>query len=391
MISCRTDRDSSVSFFFSVSCRWRFFPFRVTFFDKNTIFATVMGKKNKIISVFFVAMAVACFIVVAMGYHFVLSPIVKVEKASTLKLYADESVDEVTAKVQSASGSDIRGFRWLTAVNACRSRQPQTDYHPFQAGSYVVKAGDSMRDIWNRLASGNQTAVNVVVGSPRTLDRLAGTLGKQLMADSLAFITAFSNDTLVKALGYDADTLPALFLPNTYQFYWTITPEAFLDRMKKEHEIFWNDQRLSLAQAQGLTPTEVATLASIVDEETNKNDEKPIVAGLYLNRLRLGIPLQADPTVKYAVGDATLRRILYAHLDVDSPYNTYKYIGLPPGPIRIASMRGIDAVLHATKHSYLYMCAREDFSGYHNFATTLADHNANARRYQAALNLRGIK
>ena len=170
-----------------------------------------------------------------------------------------------------------------------------------------------------------------------------------------------------------------------------MTPEQFVARMQKENKRFWTPERIAKAKAQGLTPNEVMTLASIVDEETAKEDEKPMVAGLYLNRLKRGMLLQADPTVKFALGQFELRRILYAHLQTDSPYNTYKYAGLPPGPIRIPGMAAIESVLNPSKHNYTYMCAKEDLSGYHNFATTLSQHNANARRYQQALNRMGIR
>ena len=162
-------------------------------------------------------------------------------------------------------------------------------------------------------------------------------------------------------------------------------------RMLKEHDLFWNKNRRAKAKAIGLTIEEVATLASIVDEETNNNEEKPIVAGLYINRLKRGMPLQADPTIKFALGDFGRKRILSKDLEIEHPYNTYKHKGLPPGPIRIPSIQGIESVLNHAKHNYIYMCAKEDFSGTHNFATTLSEHNANARRYQQALNKLKIK
>ena len=327
----------------------------------------------------------------AIGYHYVMRPLAKIEKAAIVRLYGDEKPDEVAQEVRLAAECDVRGFCWLTAINARRAGKDKDAYRPFRPGNYELRDGDSMRDIWNRFASGAQTPVRVVVGAPRTLDRLAASLGSQLMPDSAAFAEVMFNDTLVKAMGYDTRTLPALFIPNTYEMWWTLTPEEFMQRMKKEHDRFWTSERMKKAERVGLTPVEVATLASIVDEETNQASEKPVVAGLYLNRLSRGIPLQADPTVKFAVGDPTLRRILYAHLEVESPYNTYRHAGLPPGPIRVASVQGLEAVLDASRHDYLYMCAKEDFSGFHNFASTLAEHNANARRYQNALNQRGIK
>lgn len=184
--------------------------------------------------------------------------------------------------------------------------------------------------------------------------------------------------------------MACLFIPETYQVYWDMSVEDFFKRMRKEHQRFWNQKRLDQAKAIGMTPEEVCTLASIVEEETNNNPEKPMVAGLYINRLHAGMPLQADPTVKFALQDFGLRRITNDHLTIDSPYNTYRNPGLPPGPIRIPSPVGLDAVLNHAKHNYIYMCAKEDFSGTHNFASNYADHMKNARKYWKALNERKI-
>lgn len=329
----------------------------------------------------------------AMGWHYVMSPLSKAAEGSTIQVYPGERPDVVTEKVAAAAACDVCGFRWLTQRAAVQTHHAVNDstFYPFKPGNYSVRQGDSMRTLWLRLASGAQTPVRLVVGSPRTMDRLAGSLANQLMADSASFAAAFHRPSLIDSLGYTIETLPALIVPNTYEVYWTMSPDDFMTRMKKEHDRFWTAERKAKAEAAGLTDTEVATLASIVCEETNKVDEMPVVAGLYLNRLHRGIPLQADPTVKFAVGDPTLRRILFVHLATPSPYNTYLNTGLPPGPIRIVEPKVLEAVLNAAKHDYLYMCAKEDFSGYHNFAVTLAEHNANARRYQAALNARGIK
>jgi UPF0755 protein len=193
------------------------------------------------------------------------------------------------------------------------------------------------------------------------------------------------------SLGFNTETVKAMFIPNTYEVYWNISADRLISRMKREYDAFWTEQRLAKAKAIGLTPVEVSVLASVVEEETAVAAEYPVVAGLYINRLRRGMLLQADPTVRYAVGDFTLRRILFAHLETDSPYNTYIYSGLPPAPIRIPTMMGLDGVLNHAKHNYLYMAAREDFSGRHNFAVTLAEHNRNANRYRAELNRRNIK
>lgn len=303
-----------------------------------------------------------------------------------ISIYPTDNVATVKDKITSAiptSSIALAGFDPLMKHYGYNER--------VKPGNYAIRPGDSTRDLCLRLLSGNQTPVRLTIPSVRTLNRLASAIGKQLMTDSATIMTVLSDSRLIDSLGYTPATFPALFIPNTYEVYWTMTPEQLVTRMVKENKRYWNDSRIAKAKAQGLTPTEVITLASIVDEETNKNDEKPIVAGLYLNRLHRNMRLQADPTVKFALGEFELRRILLAHLNIDSPYNTYKYAGLPPGPIRIPSMAAIESVLNPTKHHYIYMCAKEDFSGYHNFASTLTQHNANARRYQQALNRRGIK
>ena len=319
-----------------------------------------------------------------LAYSTILAPIVRGEQTVYIQIHPEYDTQQVAEVLtSSATIESMAGFAPLMKYYKYDER--------VKPGNYAIRPGDSMRDICLRLLSGNQTPVRLVIPSVRTLDRLAGAVGKQLMTDSAAIAAILTDYHLIDSLGYTAETFPTLFLPNTYEVYWTMSPEQFIARMKKEHDIFWNTERKKKAQAQGLTPIEVTTLASIVDEETNKNDEKPLVAGLYLNRLKRDMLLQADPTVKFAHGKFDLRRILLAHLTIDSPYNTYKYAGLPPGPIRIPSIAAIESVLNPAKHSYIYMCAKEDFSGYHNFASTLGQHNANARRYQQALNQRGIK
>ncbi len=318
------------------------------------------------------------------AYNTILAPVVRCAETMSLQILPDDNTYSVGERL-SLTGNikTMRGFKPLMQYYKYDTR--------VKPGNYTLRPGDSMRGICLRLLSGNQTPVRLVVPSVRTLDRLAGAVGKQLLVDSTAVMALLADEHLIDSLGYTRETFPCLFIPNTYEVYWTMTPQQFVARMVKENKRFWTPSRMAKAKAQGLTPNEVITLASIIDEETAKDDEKPMVAGLYLNRLKRSMLLQADPTVKYALGDPELRRILYVHLQTDSPYNTYKYAGLPPGPIRIPTMAAIEAVLNPAKHSYLYMCAKEDFSGYHNFATTLTQHNANARRYQQALNRLGIK
>ena len=209
--------------------------------------------------------------------------------------------------------------------------------------------------------------------------------------DSLAVTILLSDSAFCAQQGYDTATIACLFVPNTYEVYWNISIDNLMKRMQKEHDNFWNMQRTLKAEALKLSKNEDCTLASIIDEETANNAEKPMIAGMYLNRLKADMPLQADPTIKFALKDFALKRIYHNMLQIDSPYNTYKNTGLPPGPIKIASIAGIDAVLNRTAHDYLYMCAKEDFSGTHNFAKTYQEHLKNADKYSKSLNERGIK
>ena len=250
----------------------------------------------------------------------------------------------------------------------------------------------SVIDVVRMLKLGLQTPVKVTMNNVKTPAQLAGKLSRQIEADSASLASAFMDGATAERLGFSSPlTMFSIFLPNTYEFYWTVTPEDFIDRMYKEYKKFWTGERDEKRKRSGLNRVEVSTLASIVYEETRKTDEMPRIAGVYMNRLRKGIPLQADPTIKYAMQDFGLRRILYRHLKYESPYNTYLHRGLPPSPICMPSIAAIDAVLDYEQNDYIYFCARPTFDGYHNFARTLAEHNANARAYQRELNKRKIK
>ncbi len=259
-----------------------------------------------------------------------------------------------------------------------------------KTGRYRVDPGMSNLELVRRLRRGHQEAVRLTFSGMRSREELAKRIGGELMLEGHALLRLMNDSAWCDSMGFDRRTITAMFIPNTYEVYWNVSPARFMSRMKREYDVFWNASRQAKAQAAGLTPVEVSVLASIVEEESAVADEYPVIAGLYLNRLKAGIPLQADPTVRFAVGDFSIRRILDSHLAVDSPYNTYKHAGLPPGPIRIPSVRALDAVLNPMKHRYLYMCAKEDFSGRHNFAATLAEHNRNAARYRSALDRRRI-
>lgn len=263
-------------------------------------------------------------------------------------------------------------------------------YHP-RTGYYSIPSGETVWTSFHRLRNGQQDPINLVVPSVRTMEKLAAKFGEVLMLDSAEIADVLYDSTFCAKYGYTVETMPALFIPNTYQCFWDVGIEQLMKRLVQVNKEFWTAEREEKAKALNFNHEQVMTLASIVDSETANDGEKPMVAGLYLNRIDQGILLQADPTVIFAIGDFTIRRVLNSHLQVDSPYNTYKYKGLPPGPIRIPSVAGIDAVLNHKTHPYIYMCAKEDFSGTHNFAETYQEHKANARKYQNALNERGIK
>jgi UPF0755 protein len=276
----------------------------------------------------------------------------------------------------------LKAFKWVAK---------KKDYPAaVKPGRYLFEKGMNTNQIVNMLRGGLQEPVDVTFSNVHFKEELAGRVSRYIQADSLSILNLFYNEEKIKQYGFTPETFRAMFIPNTYEFYWTTSAEEFAGRMKVEYERFWNEERRAKAAEINLTPVEVTTLASIVQSETAKKEELPIIAGLYINRLKRGQLLQADPTVKYAVGNFSLKRILNSHLEIESPYNTYKYVGLPPGPINFPETASIDAVLNYEKHNYVYMCARPDFSGYHNFSATLAQHNRNAAAYRAALNANKI-
>jgi UPF0755 protein len=277
----------------------------------------------------------------------------------------------------------IKAFKWVANKKDFAKN--------IKTGRYLLKKGMNSNQVVNMLKGGLQTPLNVTFNNVRTKEELAGKISKYLIADSLSILNLFSDNTLISKNGFTTETFKTMFIPNTYQFYWTTSAHEFAERMKTEYEKFWTADRRKKAENLQLSLPEVTTLASIVQAETVKKDEQPRIAGLYLNRLKKGQLLQADPTVKYAVGDFTLKRILNVHLQTESLYNTYKYAGLPPGPINFPETTSIDAVLNYEKHNYLYMCAKEDFSGYHNFAVTFDEHSRNAAKYRRELDKRNIK
>ncbi len=329
--------------------------------------------------------AALCLIgIVGLGYYYFMTDFSNSEQRQFVYVDDDDTIDSVLTKLRPiASEHSLSGFSTLIR---------HTDYAKTpRTGRFAIEPGESTLRVMRKMKNGQQQPLMLTIPESRTMQKLAGALSHKLMMDSVEIAAALIDEVYCERWGYDTCTIAALFVPNTYEMYWNVTLDHFMERMVKEHDAFWNRQRQEKAEAAGLTPNEVCTMASIIDEETANNQEKPMIAGMYLNRLRKGMPLQADPTVKFALKNFELRRIYHDMLFLDNPYNTYRNVGLPPGPIKIASIKGIDAVLDNVKHDYLYMCAKEDFSGTHNFAVSYAEHLRNAARYAKALNERGIK
>ena len=278
---------------------------------------------------------------------------------------------------------DLNSFEWL-------AKQKKYD-HSIKPGRYKIDRQLSNNELVNLLRSGSQSPIKVSFNNLRTKEDLAGVVAAQIEADSISILNYITDDLLQQNLGMNNYNISCFFIPNTYEFYWNTSAEGFVNRMLKEHKIFWNDNRRKKAKRIGLNYHEVSILASIVEKEQNiRLDERPKIAGLYLNRIKKKMKLESDPTLIFALGDFTIKRVINKDKKVDSPYNTYKHRGLPPGPICIPSIHSIDAVLEASSHDYIFMCAKEDFSGYHNFSKTYFQHLINARKYQRELNKRRI-
>lgn len=273
-------------------------------------------------------------------------------------------------------------FTWLSE---------QLDYTTnVKAGRYLLHNGMNNKELVSLLRSGRQVPVKVTFTNFRLKEELAGKVGNLLEVDSIQLMELMNDPDFTQQYGFETEEFPVLFLPNTYEFYWNTSGEEFVEKMAKEYKKFWTEERMAKAKKLGLEQSEVSILASIAQKETNFRDELPVVAGVYLNRLRKGMALQADPTLVFANRDFAARRVLNKHKEIDSPYNTYKYVGLPPGPICLPDPRAIDAVLDAASHDYIYFCAKADGSGRHAFAVTYTEQMANARAFQRYLNKRQV-
>jgi UPF0755 protein len=291
--------------------------------------------------------------------------------------------DDVCTLLEEAGLYDTKSFRWV----ADRMNYPDK----VKAGRYRLTDGMSNIELIRMLRSGRQIPVKVIFNNIRFNTQLAGAVTPVLETDSASIMALLTDSAyLAEHFKLTPQTVMSLFIPNTYEFLWNTSAKGFMDRMAREHDRFWTESRLQKARDAKLTPLQVSILASIIEEETQMDSDKPIMAGVYINRLNKGIPLQACPTLKYALGDFTIKRVLNSHQKIQSPYNTYLNAGLPPGPICIPSIASIDAVLNYSKHDYLFFCAKENMSGYHHFSRTLQQHNKHAQTYPKALNYIGI-
>ncbi len=344
-----------------------------------------MKKKTVILLSICVVLLLAVVALGAEQYYrlFVKNIVSRDAQSHWLYVYPDTDIDSVLLSLEQdyevSSPLSLRLHRRLLRWNTAHT------------GAYLLEPQMGDLALIRRLRSGEQTPVKVSFNNIRTREQLSARLGQQLLIDSIDIISRLEDNDYMARYGLKKETAVALFLPNSYEMYWNISADHFFEKMAQAYNKWWTKERQAKADALHLKRYEVTTIASIIEEETNKEFEKPIIAGLYLNRLEKGMRLQSCPTVKFALQDFSLRRILNVHLEYDSPYNTYLYAGLPPGPIRIPTTKTMDAVLNHEKNNYLYMCANADFSHTHRFSSTYAEHARYAREYQAALNKRGIK
>ena len=341
-------------------------------------------KKNKRISAVLLNIGLLAILAVLFTAYVLLAPNSSASgNKSQYLLIPDNSTFETVTQQLSETGVLRSVFTFTLTAKVY-------GYKNIKPGRYEINPGISNLRLVHKLKTGRQSALKLTFNNIRTKEQLAGRLSKQIMADSASILQHLNDSAFLTKYELNPNTSVALFIPDTYEVFWDMAADELFERMKKEYDRFWNDERKEKAALIPMTEVEVSTLASIVEEETNSKSERPIVAGLYINRLKTDMPLQADPTVKFAYGDFSLRRITGTHLRTQSPYNTYKNKGLPPGPIRLATASGIDAVLNHEKHNYIFMCAKETLNGEHNFAATYAEHQVNARKYQKALDERKI-
>ena len=343
-----------------------------------------MRPKKRIIISVFVLVVLAGVTAVCFGYKIVFANVISPQAPDYLYIKTGSTYGEVIDLLKKKYVvKNVKTFEWVSKWK----KYPQK----IRAGRYAIKQGMNNNELVNMLRSGRQEAVNFTFNNIRTKEQFARRVAEQLEMESQNLLNLLNDNDFLANYRLDTETALTIFIPNTYQMWWNTSAEDFIKKMHREYEKFWTEERREKAAQIPLSPTEVIILASIVEEENHRTDEQARIAGVYINRLKKGMRLQADPTVKFALQDFAIKRLLYADLEIDSPYNTYKYTGLPPGTVRIPSPTCIDKVLDYEQHNYIFMCAKEDFSGYHNFAVTNSEHEANAKKYHNSLNMNKIK
>jgi len=345
-----------------------------------------MSKFSKVIIYSFLILTALSVIIGYQLYKAFLKPNtwVKDEKSATLYIPTGSDFNDLKLSLYEKGIVINRPtFEWMA-----KRKNLENNIHP---GKYLINDGMTNTQLIDLLRSGKQTPVNLTFNNLRTRESFAQRISRDMEPDSSEIIGLLNDDDYLSIFGFSSETILTMFIPNTYEVYWNTSGKELMDRFFTEYNKFWNEGRRQKAAQIGLTPVQVSILASIVEKETNQNDEKARMAGVYLNRLQKNWMLQADPTVVFATGDFTIKRVLNIHKEIDSPYNTYKNYGLPPGPICIPSIASIDGVLNREIHNYMFFCAKDDFSGYHAFAETHAQHNINANKYRQALDKENIK
>jgi UPF0755 protein len=343
------------------------------------------GMVKKVFTIFGIIILFSCGILALNFYNSLFKNNISLEGENTSYLYipTGSSYDDVLQILERRNLLlDKTSFHWTAEL----MKYPKN----VKPGRYKLEENMGNRELITLLRSGRQEALKVTYNNLRKKEEFAGYVGGLLEFDSLEFVKLLNDVDFLREFGLNPAIVYTMFIPNTYEVYWNQTAEVFFRKMHKEYKAFWTDERKAKAKKHGLNPVSVTILASIVDSETARDSEMPTIAGVYMNRLKRGQRLQADPTVVFAVNDFTINRVLNKHIAFDSPYNTYKYSGLPPGPITMPSIKSIEAVLNRENHKYLYFCAKADFSGYHAFANTFVEHQRNAVKFRQALNKRNI-
>jgi len=347
--------------------------------NKNLLKKTII-----LISIF---LLISSFIVVYYFYNVIYDNNVNLKQKQSFYLYipTGSNFNSVLDTLNKHNViKNISNFVWVAKKKKYNNK--------VKAGRYLIKNKMSNNDIVNMLRIGEQKPIKLTFNNIRTKENLAAVISKQIEADSIEILKILNDNVFLKKYHFNDKNVLSMFIPNTYEFYWNTSAKMLFKKMNNKHKKFWTKSRLDKAKKLKMTLIEISTLASIVQaEQSMRNDEKARVAGLYINRLRKGMLLQSDPTLVYAIGDFSIRRVLNTDKEIDSPYNTYKYAGLPPAPINLPEISSIDAVLNYEKNNYIFMCAKPDFSGYHNFSTNNAQHSRYAKLYQRALNKKGIR